>query len=170
MTTATSTPRPLFIYGTLCAPESLATLLREKDETEPNVDEIIPMLQPATVKGYERRSKYFGSGYALEPAAIASEDPMASIKGFLLTLESPSQRRKLDNFEGEGEAYKSVPVQVDIVGETGSRSVAADMYLWNGPMERISPDPWDLDAFIRDGLEDFLDVFDGMEFDGEDDQ
>ncbi|KAK4648511.1 uncharacterized protein QC761_110775 [Podospora bellae-mahoneyi] len=159
--------KPLFVYGTLCAPELLAMLLRESDETAPDVDKILPMLQPATVKGYERRSLYFGSGYAQQPAAIASKDPNASIQGCLLTLATTSQRRKLDNFEGEGEAYKCVPVQVYIATD---QSVAADMYLWNGPMEKISPDPWDFAAFVKNGLQDFfLNVSEGMEFGGEDD-
>ncbi|KAK4659498.1 hypothetical protein QC762_110775 [Podospora pseudocomata] len=127
--------KPLFVYGTLCAPELLAMLLRESDETAPDVDKMLPMLQPATVKGYER--------------------------------PTTSQRRQLDNFEGEGEAYKCVPVRVHIATD---QSVAADMYLWNGPMEKISPDPWDFAAFVKNGLQDFfLNVFEGMEFGGEDD-
>ncbi|KAK4205355.1 hypothetical protein QBC40DRAFT_51140 [Triangularia verruculosa] len=158
----TTEPRPLFVYVTLCAPEFLATILGEPS------DKIPRMLQAATVKGYERRSKYFGSGFALQPAAIESEDPEATIEGYLLTLETRSQRRKLDNFEAEGEAHKSVSVQVHI-SATG-QTVTADMYLWNGPMGEISPEPWDLDAFIRDGLEDFLAVFEGMEFDGVEEQ
>ncbi|KAK0673312.1 hypothetical protein QBC41DRAFT_266564 [Cercophora samala] len=164
----TDTPRPLFVYGILCAPELLAMIFREPNEATSNVAKIRPMLQPATVKGYERPSIFRGSGYALQPAAIASADPEASIDGYLLTLESTSQRRKLDNLEAEGETHKCVPVQVHTAAD--NQSVAADMYLWNGPMEMISPDPWDFAAFVKDGLEYYLDIFEGLDFDDEDDQ
>ncbi|KAK4177433.1 hypothetical protein QBC36DRAFT_300258 [Triangularia setosa] len=147
----TTAAMPLFIYGILCAPQFLATLLQEPNETALNVAaRITRMLQAVTVKGYEQRSKYFGGGYALGPAAIASEDPEAKIQGFLLTLASTSPRRKLDNFEGEGEAYKSVPVQIYVT--ISNQLVSADMHLWNGSMGKISLDPWDLAAIMRNGL------------------
>jgi hypothetical protein len=76
-----------------------------------------------------------------------------------------SQRKKLDNFEGE--ACTMAPVQVTVVGEEG-QMVDVDIYLWNGERDAVSVDRWDLDTFIRDRLNDWIELFAGMELVGED--
>ena len=40
------------------------------------------------------------------------------------------------------------------------------MYVWDGDMTKVSPEPWDLQVFVADRLEDWLDLFDGMELVG----
>jgi hypothetical protein len=37
------------------------------------------------------------------------------------------------------------------------------VYLWNGEMDGVSEDPWDLEVFIKERLQDWIDLFDGME-------
>jgi hypothetical protein len=76
-----------------------------------------------------------------------------------------SQWKKLNNFEGE--AYTMAPVQVTVVGEEG-QMVDADIYLWNSERVAVSVDRWDLDTFIRDRLNDWIELFAGMELVGED--
>jgi len=76
-----------------------------------------------------------------------------------------SQRKKLDDFEGE--AYMVTPVQVTVVGEEG-RMVDADIYLWNGKRNAVSVDRWDLDMFIREHLDDWIELFAGIELVGDD--
>ena len=59
------------------------------------------------------------------------------------------------------------PVQVTVVGEEG-QMVDVDIYLWNGERDAVSVDRWDLDTFIRDRLNDWIELFAGMELVGED--
>lgn len=72
-------------------------------------------------------------------------------------------RKKLDDFEGE--IY--TPTSVDAVLEDGS-VVEADMYVWAGDQDALSDEPWELNTFVKERLEDWLDLFEGMEMIGED--
>lgn len=156
-------PRPLFIYGTLRAKPLLAWVLTGDSS---NVDQIHHMLRPARVQGYRRVAVKFAD----YPAVISSSNEADFVDGYLLQVEIPSQRRKLDNFEGE--LYKVISVVVTLVGhdnqQTGE-STSADMYLWDGDMDLVSSEPWELEIFTKDRLEDWLDLFDGMELIGEHD-
>ena len=78
------------------------------------------------------------------------------------------QRKKLDHFEGE--SYKPTPVSVTVFrdGEP-DEVVEADMYLWDGEMDCLSSEPWNLGRFVRERLDDWIDHFEGMELVGEDD-
>ncbi|OIW32394.1 hypothetical protein CONLIGDRAFT_630068 [Coniochaeta ligniaria NRRL 30616] len=82
----TTHPRPLFVYGTLCAKPLLASILTGDCD---NIEAISKLMQPARVSGYKRF------------AAVVVATPDSSVDGYLLTLETRSQRSKLDNFEGE---------------------------------------------------------------------
>ncbi|KAH7238164.1 hypothetical protein BKA59DRAFT_495070 [Fusarium tricinctum] len=128
--TKPSPPRPLFVYGTLRALPLLAWALTG-DAT--NTTAIAALARPAIVHGYAR----YAVLYRDYPAAVKKEDPGHEIDGFLLVLETKSQRKKLDDFEGE--AYTPTPVLATL--EDGS-TVDADMY---------------------DRLEDWIDLFEGME-------
>ncbi|KAK4455650.1 hypothetical protein QBC34DRAFT_390531 [Podospora aff. communis PSN243] len=152
MSTQPTQPRPLFVYGTLRALPLLAWALAGEPS---QVDTISSMIRNATVKGYKRCSVR----HADYPAAI--KDDEATVDGYLLILETASQRRKLDDFEGE--AYKVTPVTVSL---EGGKTVDADMYVWDGDMDALSSEPWDLQVFIRDRLEDWIDLFEGMELVG----
>ncbi|KAI1452202.1 AIG2-like protein [Annulohypoxylon moriforme] len=152
-----SKPRPLFIYGTLRSLPLLAWVLTG-DPT--NVSAVSQLIQPAKVYGYKR--------FALRdrdyPAAV-KHDPHSSVDGYLLTLETTSQRNKLDGFEGE--IYEAVAVDVIVFDPDDNalqETVEADIYRWAGDLEVVTTDPWELEDFERERLDDWLDLFGGMEF------
>ena len=123
-------------------------------------DVVAPLVKPAELQGYARFS-LLGKDY---PALMKHEDT-SIVDGLLLYPRDESQRRKLDDFEGE--AYAVIPVQVTVVGEQG-QMVDADVYLWNGDRDAVSVDHWDLDMFIRERLDDWIELFAGMELVGAD--
>ncbi|KAK0651413.1 hypothetical protein B0T16DRAFT_403875 [Cercophora newfieldiana] len=145
-------PRPLFIYGTLRALPLLAWAITG-DESQ--VDAISGMLRKGRVQGYKRCSVR----HCDYPAAI--KDDNCEIDGYLLLLETTSQRRKLDNFEGE--TYMVTPVAVSVENHEGGETIDADMYVWNRDNDALSSEPWDLEWFIKERLEDWLDLFRDME-------
>ncbi|RSL92273.1 hypothetical protein CDV31_015229 [Fusarium ambrosium] len=151
-----STTRPLFVYGTLRALPLLAWALTSDAS---NTSSVARLTRPAKVHGYTR--------YALKnrdyPAVIKHTDETSTVDGYLLMLQTTSQRKKLDDFEGE--TYKVTAVAAEL--EDGS-IVDADMYVWDGDMEDVSTEPWELDTFVKERLEDWIDLFDGMEMVGED--
>ena len=60
-----------------------------------------------------------------------------------------------------------VTVSLESDGETAGEEVEADIYIWDGDMDDISLEPWDLEAFIKDRLDDWIDLFEGMELVGD---
>lgn len=159
-TDKTLQPRPLFVYGTLRALPLLAWALTG-DARKTN--QVVAIARDATVAGYSRFSLYHRD----YPAVIPSLDSEAKVDGYLLQLETMTQRRKLDDFEGE--VYKPTPVFAHIVDASGgSQIVDADMYVWGGDMDEVSDVPWSLDAFIKERLEDWIELFAGMELVGDD--
>ena len=46
--------------------------------------------------------------------------------------------------------------------------MTADMYVWAGDMDEVSTLPWSLERFIQERLDDWLELFGGMELVGED--
>ncbi|KAL7628564.1 hypothetical protein AAE478_000079 [Parahypoxylon ruwenzoriense] len=161
--TAGSKPRPLFIYGTLCAMPLLAwALTRDASKTLA----ASTLTQPAKVYGYARFSLH-----NCDYPAVVKHNLDSSVDGYLLTLETTSQRRKLDDFEGE--AYKATGVAVTLLDSDGlprGEIVDADMYVWAGDAETLTAEPWELEVFIRERLETWLDLFEGMELLGEDEE
>lgn len=154
---AEEAPKPLFLYGSLRALPLLAWAITG-DETNTHV--VKPLVRPAIVHGYSR----FFIHHSDYPAAIPSQSGSGSIiDGYLFTPESIAQRNKLDNFEGEGESYLATPVTVEL--DTGER-IEADMYVWNGDKDLVSDRPWELSTFIEERLEDWLDLYQGMELIG----
>jgi len=148
-----SAPRPLFVYGTLCAMPLLAWALTG-DAAQTSA--VRPLAQNATVKGYARFTVR-GKDYP----AVIEHNQDSTVDGFLLRLQTKSQRRKLDDFEGE--AYTVTPVSVMVKSESG------DMYVWAGEMDAVSSEAWVLGDFIRDRLDDWIELFGGMELVGDDD-
>ncbi|KAH7367543.1 hypothetical protein B0T11DRAFT_275517 [Plectosphaerella cucumerina] len=122
------------------------------------------MCQPGRVRGYARRSLYNKDF----PAVIEAVN--SSVDGYIITFQNTSQRKKLDDFEGE--LYQPVLVTAEVGSVPGqvqaTQTVEADMYLWNGDAEAVSTGPWSLERFIEERLQDWLDLFDGMELTGED--
>lgn len=71
-----------------------------------------------------------------------------------------TQRRKLDDFEGE--TYKITSVIATFFYAKGkSEMIEADMYIWDGEKEKLIMEPWDLETFIKERLEDWLELFGG---------
>ena len=148
------TPRPLFVYDTLRALPLLAWAVTGDAS---NTNTVQKFAHPAKVHGYAR----FSVHHCDYPAVVEKES--GEVDGYLLILETASQRKKLDDFEGE--TYKIT--HVEVVMEDGTK-VEGDMYVWDGDMEKLSDEPWDLDCFVRERLEDWLDLFEGMELVGDD--
>ncbi|XXH00009.1 hypothetical protein Hte_006350 [Hypoxylon texense] len=153
---SSSKPRPLFIYGTLRALPLLAWALTGDKS---NIPAVTRLIQPAKVYGHARFSLQ-----GLDYPAVIKDKPDSSVDGYLLMPETTSQRKKLDDFEGE--AYKAVPVNATIL-DSGKETVEADLYLWVGDPNALTVNPWELEAFERERLEDWLDLFEGMELVGE---
>ncbi|KAK1764339.1 hypothetical protein QBC33DRAFT_203470 [Phialemonium atrogriseum] len=147
--------RPLFIYGTLRALPLLAWALTGDAS---NTAAVASLARPGKVYGYAR-FLVRGCDY---PGVIQG-DRCSSVDGLLLTFETSSQRKKLDDFEGE--TYRVAPVSVTLdTGET----VEADMYVWAGERGQLSTEPWELASFVNERLQDWLDLFEGMVLVGED--
>lgn len=154
-------PRPLFIYGTLCAKPLLAWALTG-DSTA--VAQIEHMIKPALARKYIRLAVK-NCDY---PAVIGSSDESDYVDGYLLQVDTPSQRKKLDSFEGDTYAAEATIVSVvDWNNRPTGEKVEAELYLWQGDKDLLSWKSWDLQAFIRDRLEDWLDLFGGMQLVGE---
>ncbi|KAI9566939.1 hypothetical protein HD554DRAFT_2040042 [Boletus coccyginus] len=138
-------PRPLFLYGTLCAIPFLAWALTG-DATR--TDLVRHITRNAYVKGYARYT-VVGKDY---PAVIkdGGDDDDDRLG------RNRSQRAKLDDFEGESYKVEHVAVMVVADGEGGEERVDADMYLWNGDPEDVSKERWDLETFERERLDDWL--------------
>ncbi|KAH8668842.1 hypothetical protein BX600DRAFT_435360 [Xylariales sp. PMI_506] len=96
-------PRPLFLFRTLCAMPLLAWVLTGDASRTDNVSRLG---HPARVSGFTR----FAVRNRDYPAITTHQDATATVEGYLIQPETASQRRKLDNFEGE--IYKTVPVDV----------------------------------------------------------
>jgi len=89
------------------------------------IDVVTPLVKPAELKGYARFS-LLGKDY---PALIKHHET-SIVDGLLLCPRDKSQRKKLDDFEGE--AYVVTPAQVTVIGEEGS-------LLWNGERGSLYP-------------------------------
>ncbi|KAJ7629746.1 hypothetical protein DFH06DRAFT_709504 [Mycena polygramma] len=152
-------PRPLFIYGTLRAMPLLAWALTGDSSKTAIVQ---PLAQRATVKGYARFSIHH-SDYP----AVVSGTPADLVDGLLLRLDTRLQRLKLDDFEGEVYKPTRVDVCVQSEGDDVAQMVDADMYVWDGDLDALDRDtPWELDKFIAERLDDWLELFAPMELIG----
>jgi gamma-glutamylcyclotransferase (GGCT)/AIG2-like uncharacterized protein YtfP len=138
---------PVFLYGTLMSCK-LRSLILTGDQ-----DDLNALPRPAVLQGYRRRVVE-GKDY---PALLPGEKNDC-VHGLLFVPRNSDDRRKLDNFEGE--AYLATTVEVQCSDEI----VEATAYVWGGDKDAVSDDPWDLEEFERDRLEDWLDLFEGMEF------
>ena len=116
------------------------------------IDAVKSFIQPAQVKEYARFTLR-GKGY---PAVIKQDgDESAVVDGLLFYPRNHSQRKKLDDFEGE--TYKVTAVDVQIIGPNGvvEEWINADMYAWSGDLEAVSTEGWDLEKSIRERLDDW---------------
>ncbi|KAK1984109.1 hypothetical protein LZ30DRAFT_712455 [Colletotrichum cereale] len=156
----TTVPRPVFVYGTLCAKPLLAWVLTGNAT---QIEEISALICPAKVENVARYSLY-GCDY---PAAVKEHG--SSINGYLLRPQTLAQRKKLDDFEGE--VYQVNTIQAMLFshdGETVESLIEADIYLWDGDKDLVSTQSWDLEWFFQERLEDWICLFEGMEMVGDD--
>lgn len=124
-----------------------------------NIDIVEPLVKLAHLKGYTRFS-LIGRDYP----GVLKHDENSTVDGLLFFPQNKSQRKKLDNFEGD--EYAVAQLQVTVVGEE-DRVIDADVYLFNGDSDDILAGPWDLDWFIRERLEDWVELFAGMRLIGD---
>ena len=145
----------MFLYGTLKALPLLAWVLTGDAS---KVDQVLLLTEPATLTGF--------ACFSIEQKdypALIRHDPSSTVDGLVLRPQTQSHRRKVDDFEGE--TYSVTPVTV-IVKKSGiEEQVDADVYVWNGK-DKVSGLPWNFEEFKRDRLEDWLDIFSGMELVG----
>jgi hypothetical protein len=147
----TQETRPLFLYGTLLAPRLLSWLLTGDQNNELT---LASHLQPATLFGFVRRAVRDKDYGALVKSCLTD-----LVQGLLFAPRDIDDRRKLYNFEGEQYRMENVVV----INETGEK-LDAIAFLWAGPECELTKTEWDIDEFMKDRLEDWLDLFDGMEF------
>ncbi|KAI2627925.1 AIG2-like protein [Hypomontagnella submonticulosa] len=147
---STSQIRPVFIYGRLRSLRALAWVLTGDDSSTAIVSRLI---QPAKIYGFAQ----FCVEYCCDYPEIVEHEPHSSVDGYLLVPETASQRKKIEDFEGK--SLKGRPVIVTVLDADGNpkKAVHADMYLWHGkPIDKITPYPWNLEAFEAFTLERWL--------------
>lgn len=106
---------------------------------------------PATLRGYRRR-RLHGEHYpGIRPCAGESVD------GVLYSGIGVPQLAALDAFEGDWYLRQAVAV------ETGAGTRRAQVYVLAPSCDHLmSPEPWSLEHFLRDGLEAFLAEYRGF--------
>ncbi len=123
-------------------------------------DIVKPLVKPAHLNGYARFS-LVDRDY---PGVLKHEEN-SIVDGLLFFPQNESQRKKLDYFEGD--EYVLTRVQVSVVNE-GSEMIDADVYLFNGDSNEILGQPWDLENFVCERLDDWIEIFAGMRLVGDD--
>jgi gamma-glutamylcyclotransferase (GGCT)/AIG2-like uncharacterized protein YtfP len=98
-------PRVIFVYGTLMAEELVSWLLTDSSA---NHKDILALRQPAVLKHYRRVPVKHSDYLALIPGSASDQ-----VDGFLITPASPSQWKKMDDFEGEVYSRRCVRVQLE---------------------------------------------------------
>ena len=141
---------PAFLYGTLMAKRLLAWLLTGDE----NKTEILDHQQCAVLHGYSRR-KVAGKDYP----GIIRADNTDQVQGVLFWPRNMDDRRKLCNFEGE--PYKME--KVSVISGSGEEHEAFT-FVWNGEASGLGDEEWSLNEFEETRLEDWLALFEGMEF------
>lgn len=148
--------RPIFVYGTLMAAPLLSWVLLGDSS---KLDEILARRKPGRITGFTRHS-VLHSDY---PALVLStkSESISTVDGFVVFPRDASEWKKLDAFEGD--AYIRTSVIVDVGGGHG---VEADTYVWGGERSLLGGEDWNFEWFESQRLEDWLDIFCGMELVG----
>lgn len=149
-------PRPLFVYGPLCAAELLAWALTGDTS---NTSTAAALVQPRPARVYKFRCV----AHRTRDIPCAVQDRNGFIQGFLLQPMNIAQRKKLDDFERGSHRMVSVSVFMP-----SGHEVEADMFIWDGDSALATNAPWSFEAFKREGLQEWIDTYQGMEIIGED--
>jgi len=131
---------PLFLYGSLMAPEILSSVLvGNTSQSSDSADFQLPIYQPATLANYTR----LAVKGATFPAIIPAEDE--SVKGCVIYLENIEQLESLDAFENG--LYTRELVEL-FVGEE-KRPRKGYVYVWAGKRNELKNEPWDYDSWVK---------------------
>ena len=144
---------PIFVYGTLMAAPLLAWVLTGSSA---NASSVLSKRKRAHISGFARHP-VIGSDY---PALVRATEN-STVDGYLVLPSNQAEWNKLDNFEGE--TYTRTTVEA--IEEGGTR-VEAYVYLWAGSGDALSSGEWAFTYFERQRLEDWLELFGGMEMVG----
>lgn len=92
------------------------------------------------------------------------------VNGKLLYIKHANWIHILDDFEGE--THHRVSVVVQTTSDNGEKhDVNAMCYVWKHSNDPgIMKERWNFDVFVKENLETYLDIFEGMEFLGKNDQ
>lgn len=149
-TTASDSPvAPIFVYGTLMAAPLLAWAIKGDSS---KAGDVLSQRKPGTITGFERR-RVHRRDY---PALIRSNDTR-TVDGYVIFPTSPSEWKKLDNYEGS--SYERTPVVVDMAD--GSK-LDASTYVWKGEAETLADEDWVFAHFETERLDAWLKRFGGM--------
>ena len=137
------------------------------------MDAVKPLVRPARVRAGYARFSLRGRDYpAIVPveqgASLGSSS--AAVDGLLFRPQNRAQRARLDDFEGE--TYRAAAVDVEVLAGDGGEfeTVDADIYVWDGAGDDVSEEEWDFEAFVRERLDDWLELFGGIELVGDEDE
>lgn len=144
---------PIFVYGTLMAAPLLAWVLTGSSA---DASPVLSKRKRAHISGFARHP-VLGSDY---PALMRATEG-SIVDGYLIFPNDQAECNKLDNFEGE--TYTRT--MVEAIEEDGTR-VEAYVYLWAGSGDALSSGEWDFAYFEQERLEDWLELFGGMEMVG----
>ena len=125
---------PLFIYGTLLAPEVLRLLVPRE----------VPH-QRALLRGYVRRRLHGVVFPGIEPRQGENT------AGLLLAGVTRAEMQRLDDFEGD--LYQRTPCVVETEDGDAQAFVFVIRSEYSG---RLAPQPWDYDAFLANDFDDYL--------------
>ncbi|KAI5861700.1 hypothetical protein GGS23DRAFT_611308 [Durotheca rogersii] len=142
---ASTRPRPLFVYGALCAPALLAWALTGRAG---------PLCALARTRARAHGLARFSLRGRDYPAAVRREGEAGGEKpwvdGYLVAAATAGQRRILDAFEGAVGGRPS-RVAVTLLEGGGSGAVVdADAHLWEGDDAALTGEPWDPEVFVRE--------------------
>ncbi|KAF2272664.1 uncharacterized protein EI97DRAFT_436750 [Westerdykella ornata] len=137
-----------FFYGTLMATPVLHRVIH--NPTIPS--SLLPTLttRPAILQNHTRHRVR----HADYPAVVPSDDQGACVRGVLVSGLSDADIWRLDVFEGEEYERRRVRVRVLDGGEEEGEGeeVDAETYIWIAGAERLEPQEWDFDEFVREKM------------------
>ncbi|OAA57533.1 AIG2-like protein [Niveomyces insectorum RCEF 264] len=149
---------PIFFYGPLCALPLLSWVLTGSTD---NAQAVALRVTRARVTGYAR----FAIHKRAYPAAVKrAGDPGAFIDGIIMRPQSREEWQRLDDFEGDMYApTRVVEKRLDFDDQPTEETAEANMYVWEGGMDVLSSEPWELSRFVKKRLRDWLELFEGLE-------
>ncbi|KAI0528170.1 hypothetical protein F5B22DRAFT_641143 [Xylaria bambusicola] len=141
-------PRPVFIYGIL---RSLPLLTAVLTGGATDISLVSELVRPGRIYGYGQ----FLLRNNIDIPALVERDWASSVDGYLLEVETASQRKALDDFKGE-KYYVIERVVVTTLDGKLPRAFEADVYLWAGNEYEVTSIPWNFEDFETRSLGNWL--------------